>query len=136
VVGLVPLIPFLFVMLVSCPLVPPYGAEAADLQTIFGVKHLKKQAYFLDTQCSQLFSHITLSHTDDIASDRLPVPLGEFISETVYNGKLRSCHEVVDHSCIAFIDVWKGEERKRAISYEVSVRARCRVVPKLMTMGD
>jgi hypothetical protein len=63
---------------------------------------------------------LSLAHTD-IASDRLPIPLGEFISEKVYNGKLRSCHKIVDYSCIAFVDVWKGEERKRGSSYEVSI---------------
>jgi hypothetical protein len=37
----------------SCLLVPPYGAEAANLQTIFDVKHLEKRAYFLGIQCEQ-----------------------------------------------------------------------------------
>jgi hypothetical protein len=55
------------------------------------------------------------------AADRLPVPLGEFISEEVYLGKLRSCHKIVDHSCVAFIDVSKGEEMKEGNSYKVSV---------------
>jgi hypothetical protein len=58
------------------------------------------------------------------ASDRLPVPLGGFISETVYEGKLRSSHDIVDHSCVVFIDVEKGEEVKRGNSYEVSIPAR------------
>jgi hypothetical protein len=32
-------------------LVPPYGSDEAGLETIFDVKHLKKKASFLDTQC-------------------------------------------------------------------------------------
>jgi hypothetical protein len=36
-------------------LVPPYGSEKAGLETIFDVKHLKKKANFLDTQCNQSF---------------------------------------------------------------------------------
>ncbi|KAI0251227.1 AAA domain-containing protein [Lactifluus subvellereus] len=80
----------------------PYGAEAADLQTIFDVEHLKGQAHFLDTQC-----------------DRPPSrALGRVYLQEGYNGKLRSCHRIVDYSCIAFVDVWKGEERKRGNSYE------------------
>jgi hypothetical protein len=54
-------------------------------------------------------------------ADRLPIPLGEFISEKVYDGKLRSCHDIVDHSCVAFIDVRKGRETRRGSSYQVSV---------------
>ena len=42
-------------------LVPPYGSGEAGLETIFDVKHLKKQSYFLDTQCNQSsFSQYTL----------------------------------------------------------------------------
>ncbi|KAI0002119.1 P-loop containing nucleoside triphosphate hydrolase protein, partial [Russula compacta] len=79
---------------------PPYGAEDADLETIFEVKHLKKSAYFLDTQY------------------RLPVRLGEFISMKVYHGKLRSHHKIMDYSCISFIDVQKGEESKQGSSWK------------------
>ena len=60
-------------------------------------------------------------HTSLIFStDRLPIHLGSFISENVYNWKLRSRHSVTDYSCIAFIDVWKGEELKQGSSYMVS----------------
>lgn len=58
------------------------------------------------------------------ASDRLPVPLGGFISDTIYEGKLRSSHEIVDHSCIVFIDVEKGKEERRGKSYEASISVR------------
>lgn len=37
----------------SCLLVPPYGAEEAKLETIFDIKHLKRNAYFLNVQCDQ-----------------------------------------------------------------------------------
>ncbi|KAI9510320.1 P-loop containing nucleoside triphosphate hydrolase protein [Russula earlei] len=79
---------------------PPYGATEAGLKTIFEVKHLKKKAYFLNTQY------------------RLPMRLGEFISENVYDGKLQSSHNIVEHSCIAFIDVAKGAETRRGNSYQ------------------
>ena len=63
------------------------------------------------------------SYPHNITADRLPVPLGEFISEEVYLGKLRSCHKIVDRSCMAFIDVSKGEETKQGSSYKVSIPA-------------
>jgi regulator of nonsense transcripts 1 len=56
--------------------------------------------------------------------DRLPIPLGEFASENVYDGKLRSKHKIADYSCIAFIDVWKGEETKQGSSWLVSRPSR------------
>ena len=61
------------------------------------------------------------SCADAIILDRLPVPLGEFISKNVYDGKLHSHHEIVDHSCIAFVDVHKGKETKRGMSYMASL---------------
>ncbi|KAF8483864.1 hypothetical protein DFH94DRAFT_690333 [Russula ochroleuca] len=78
---------------------PPYGAQEAKLQTIFEVNHLSKTSYLLDTQWG-------------------------FISETVYEGKLHSSHAIVDHSCIVFIDVEKGKEERRGMSYQASVSAR------------
>ncbi|KAI5120000.1 hypothetical protein M0805_008461 [Coniferiporia weirii] len=72
---------------------PPYGQESAPtLQCIFDVRHLKPQAYFLNTQY------------------RMPVPLGSFISTAVYNGKLRSEHKIKTPSCVTFIDVSFGVE--------------------------
>ena len=39
--------------------VPPFGAEVAHkMKTIFDFKHLKKHAYFLDTQCASLISQL------------------------------------------------------------------------------
>ncbi|PSR72688.1 hypothetical protein PHLCEN_2v11383 [Hermanssonia centrifuga] len=72
---------------------PPFGQEAAPaMQSIFEVKHLKPRAYFLDTQY------------------RMPIPLGNFISDEVYNKKLKSVHKISDISCVSFVDVDKGTE--------------------------
>ncbi|KAI0915361.1 hypothetical protein AcV5_003854 [Taiwanofungus camphoratus] len=74
---------------------PPYGRDAAPgLRTIFDFKHLRAHAHFLDTQY------------------RMPIPIGEFISNEVYNGKLRSMHKTVDLSCLMFVDVKKGVEEQ------------------------
>jgi hypothetical protein len=102
-------------------LVPPYGSSEAGLETIFEVKHLTKKSYFLDTQCN--LSSFSIQTSLIISADRLPVPLGEFISKNVYEGKLRSEHSVTDYSCVTFIDVWKGKETMQGSSYLVSGRA-------------
>ena len=52
------------------------------------------------------------------------MPLGGFISKAVYEGKLQSSHDIVDHSCVAFIDVEKGTEAKRGKSYQASILDR------------
>ncbi|KAI0266501.1 hypothetical protein BC834DRAFT_132011 [Gloeopeniophorella convolvens] len=36
---------------------PPYGAREAGLQTIFSIPHIKKTAYFLNTQCKELLCY-------------------------------------------------------------------------------
>jgi regulator of nonsense transcripts 1 len=61
------------------------------------------------------------SRADAIILDRLPVPLGMFISKNVYDGNLHSNHKIVDHSCIAFVDVQKGTETKQGNSYRAGV---------------
>jgi hypothetical protein len=109
-------------LLAHAMLVPPYGAGEAGLETIFDIKHLKKKAYFLDTQCNltPFFIYASLI----FSADRLPIRLGEFISKNIYEGKLRSSHSIMDYSCISFIDVGKGKENKKGNSYLVSGRAR------------
>ncbi|THH13352.1 hypothetical protein EW146_g6849 [Bondarzewia mesenterica] len=78
---------------------PPYGSEQAKLETIFEIKHLRKTAYFLNTQY------------------RMPVPLGGFISTKVYDNKLRSKHSIQDLNCVRFVNVSKGWENKSGTSY-------------------
>lgn len=52
------------------------------------------------------------------------MPLGQFISEYVYDGKLRSEHAVKTQSCVAFVDVSLGEEENDNKSYIVSALPR------------
>ena len=49
----------------------------------------------------------------------MPVPLGRFISENVYKGKLQSEHDITSHSCVALIDVPKGREERVGTSWRV-----------------
>ncbi|KAH9956267.1 P-loop containing nucleoside triphosphate hydrolase protein, partial [Russula dissimulans] len=43
---------------------------------------------------------------------------GDPKQQKVYDRKLQSRHEIVDHSCLAFINVAKGEEMNRGNSYQ------------------
>ncbi|KAL1742236.1 hypothetical protein HDZ31DRAFT_75655 [Schizophyllum fasciatum] len=70
---------------------PPFGKEAAStIQCIFDLSHLNRFSHFLDTQY------------------RMPVPLGNFVSRHVYGGRLKSQHDIIDHSCITFVDARGG----------------------------
>ncbi|KAM5545183.1 hypothetical protein V8D89_001294 [Ganoderma adspersum] len=83
---------------------PPFGKEVAPkMQTIFDFKHLQASSYFLDTQY------------------RMPVPLGNFISRTVYDSKLKSEHRIDDiktSKCVLFVDVRKGTEERAGDSWK------------------
>ncbi|KAI0363390.1 P-loop containing nucleoside triphosphate hydrolase protein [Pilatotrama ljubarskyi] len=82
---------------------PPYGKEtAAEMKTIYDFIQFKGAAYFLNTQY------------------RMPVPLGDFISEQVYDSKLKSVHEITDRGSVCLIDVRKGREEPVGSSWKVS----------------
>lgn len=49
----------------------------------------------------------------------MPTPLGAFISDEVYNGKLRSEHKISNLDCVAFVDVGKGQEMQIGTSWTV-----------------
>ncbi|KAI0827617.1 P-loop containing nucleoside triphosphate hydrolase protein [Trametes gibbosa] len=84
---------------------PPFGKESApEMKTIYDLKHLKTATYFLNTQY------------------RMPIPLGNFISECVYDGKLKSMHKITDRSAVKFVDVRKGREEKVGSSWKARVR--------------
>ena len=57
-------------------------------------------------------------------ADRMPVPIGSFISEHVYEGKLQSEHPLVEHDCVTFVDVRKGTEERVGSSWKVCPRSR------------
>ncbi len=64
-----------------------------------------------------------------IGIDRMPIPLGNFISREVYNSKLLSRHSIGDKSCIAFIDASKGME----VSVGKSWSVRTHLLPRNST---
>ncbi|TRM58031.1 P-loop containing nucleoside triphosphate hydrolase protein [Schizophyllum amplum] len=70
---------------------PPYGKDnARTIESIYDLSHLTRYSHFLNTQY------------------RMPVPLGDFISDTVYGGRLMSAHQITDPSCIVFVDARRG----------------------------
>ncbi|KDQ11285.1 hypothetical protein BOTBODRAFT_464262 [Botryobasidium botryosum FD-172 SS1] len=62
----------------------------------------------------------------------MPGKIGQFISQHVYDGKLRSSHAMNDYSCLAFVDVKDGEERKNGTSW--SNRAETQVIVDLVRL--
>ncbi|KAF9007589.1 P-loop containing nucleoside triphosphate hydrolase protein [Cyathus striatus] len=50
--------------------------------------------------------------------DRMPIPIGDFISEKVYNKQLQSRHSITTRSCCRFIDVPSGREIRNGKSWQ------------------
>jgi hypothetical protein len=48
---------------------------------------------------------------DESSADRMPVPLGMFISKHVYDGRLKTQHLVKTRDAVQFIDVPGTEEQ-------------------------
>ena len=53
--------------------------------------------------------------------DRMPIPIGNFISQNMYNGRLKSEHNVSNTNSCRFIDVRDGVEESSGRSWEVRV---------------
>ncbi|KAI6030237.1 P-loop containing nucleoside triphosphate hydrolase protein, partial [Pisolithus marmoratus] len=79
---------------------PPYGQEdILTLQSIFEVKHLHREALFLDTQY------------------RMPSVIGDFVSQKVYDGDLKTCHKNSVSLACRFVNVERGQERRSGKSW-------------------
>ncbi|KAG5339814.1 hypothetical protein C0989_003495 [Termitomyces sp. Mn162] len=93
----------------------PYGrGEIPELRSIFEMPHLRQGAVLLDTQCH--YFHILYNDSINryLAThiDRMPTPIGNFISQEVYNGRLKSVHPIEEWLSCSFIDVATGREEK------------------------
>ena len=62
---------------------------------------------------------------DSQSLDRLPRVIGDFISDSVYQGALSTCHEITDLKACRFIDVRGGNEAKQGHSWVVSLASLC-----------
>ncbi|KZT00794.1 uncharacterized protein LAESUDRAFT_665317 [Laetiporus sulphureus 93-53] len=97
--------------------VAPYGQDdLGNLSSIFELAHLHKDAVFLDTQCKYLLVLVILI-TELQSSDRMPKPIGQFISRHVYGGQLKTCHSIISRQSCRLIDVAKGKEQKSGNSW-------------------
>jgi AAA domain len=105
--------------------VAPYGQDdLGDLRSIFEMLHLRRDALFLNTQCSfPSFLLVFLMITSFL--DRMPVPIGGFISGHVYDSKLLTRHEIKTWRCCRFVDCKTGEEKKVGYSWSVCIRSGC-----------
>lgn len=71
--------------------VPPHGQDdLKTLQSIFELDHLKASAEFLDTQCENQPFACGVFLTDSRIEDRMPPQIGDFISQQIYGGELKS----------------------------------------------
>jgi len=51
----------------------------------------------------------------------MPVPIGNFISNAVYDRRLKSSHNIRSLSSVSFVDVQHGKEERAGTSWTVSV---------------
>lgn len=109
---------------------PPYQASSIrEIQSVFELPHLKKDALFLDTQCElkgrKFARQISISPDvtyPSLIPDRMPSFLADFISRTVYAGLLKSGATVSDKKdCVTFIDCDQGQEQALGFSFTVRV---------------
>lgn len=101
----------------------PYGQDdLGDLRSVFEIDHLRDRAIFLDTQCIYPRSYSAGCGTHlDCRVDRMPVPIGNFISHCVYDRKLKTQHKVTSLLCCRFVDVQRGKELSVGKSWAVSL---------------
>ena len=61
---------------------------------------------------------------DHPLSDRMPLIIGNFISRHVYSSKLRTEHLIKTLTCCRFVDVNKGNEIRRGMSWTVCLPSK------------
>ncbi|KXN88608.1 ATP-dependent helicase upf1 [Leucoagaricus sp. SymC.cos] len=99
---------------------PPFGQnDIATLESVFELPHLRSQAFFLDTQY------------------RMPIAIGNVISQRVYNGLLKSVHPITSKLGCRFINVTNGREQRRGKSWvnEEQNRIAVSIAGKLAKLG-
>ncbi|KAH7867997.1 AAA domain-containing protein, partial [Lentinula edodes] len=56
---------------------------------------------------------------------RMPVPLGNFISQKVYEGRLKSRHKTTSHNSVRFVNTPRGVEKKKGSSWMNEAEIDC-----------
>ncbi|KAK7690912.1 hypothetical protein QCA50_006015 [Cerrena zonata] len=78
----------------------PFGQDdIGNLRSVFELDHLQTNVVFLDTQY------------------RMPTPLGDFLSQHVYDDQLLSVHAIPARKSCRFVDIHHGRERKLGNSW-------------------
>ena len=91
--------------------VPPHGAaQLGDIESVFEIRHIRQNAMFLNTQCKWIYFRSPYHYWICKNPDRMPVPIGDFLSSEFYNNKLQSFHRITSPNCVRFIDVVNGGE--------------------------
>lgn len=62
----------------------------------------------------------------------MPVPIGNFISNNVYDGRLKTVHRINSDACCRLVNVQKGKEAQKGFSWIV----RPSIVHCYMTLSD
>ncbi|KAK0434049.1 uncharacterized protein EV420DRAFT_1282801 [Desarmillaria tabescens] len=77
----------------------PYGhSDISELESVFEKQHLWRKIHFLDTSVN-----------------RMPMPIGDFISEHVYNKKHKTIRNISSKTCCRFVNIPKGREHQSRI---------------------
>jgi AAA domain len=67
------------------------------------------------------------------SADRMPVPIGQFISHNVYNNLLKNIHSITTTKSCVFVDVATGKEEHQGFSWKVKISAVSTVTYSLPT---
>jgi len=78
-----------------------------------------------------VFQSLVHRHINPTTSllDRLPIPIGTFISQNVYEHQLKSVHAITTKSSCRFVDVHNGKEEQINHSWVVRIHIVYDLIP-------
>ncbi|KAK0450244.1 P-loop containing nucleoside triphosphate hydrolase protein [Armillaria borealis] len=103
---------------------------ASSLQKMVFIGDDKQRAEFLVHVCHDY------AHTVPV-TDRIPKPIGDFISEHVYKNRLQTVHEISSKTCCRFVNVPGGREEEKSKSWinEKEIQAVVKIANILQGRG-
>ena len=107
---------------------PPFGSNDSltnqvKPESIFEKVHLRGDEKFLNTQCKLYILFQTHIFCLSLNIDRMPIPIGNFISKYVYDDNLlcNPDHPIDSKQSCQLFDIEDGQEESvRGISFKVS----------------
>ena len=92
-------------------IVPPYGSDKDNVNSLFDLCYLKESLVLLDIQCkSRIYFLIMISYYFFNFPDRMPPVIGTFLSQHIYNSELHNGSGRQEDDSIYFVDVQSGKE--------------------------